>query len=54
MAGEILLPLKQPEPVIVPYSDVRLRRDDVYPIMIGAGATVEEAEEMCILIQAIY
>jgi len=50
MAGEILLPLKQPEPVIVPYSDVRLRRDDVYPIMIGAGATVEVVTRgICVL-----
>lgn len=52
MAGEPTPP-KQDSPIIVPNSEIRVRKATVYPGFLAAGMTILEAEELCRLIQAV-
>lgn len=45
-------PSKEPTPVVVPYTTLRIRKSTVYPGFLAAGMTIAEADELCRLIQA--
>ncbi len=52
MAGEPTPPKQEPKPIVVPYSEIRVRKETVYPGFLAAGMTVAEADELCRLINA--
>lgn len=48
-------PNKKPDSdpiVVVPYSEVRVRKETVYPGFLAAGLSIADADELCRLIQA--
>lgn len=45
---------RDPDPIVivVPYSEVRVRKETVYPGFLAAGLSIADADELCRLIQA--